>query len=202
MSNLCLSGVLENSKSKGVARLVLIIIADRANDDGTAWPGSEFIASRANISRQNVCRAIRDLIALGEVVVQCRQGDKNCNLYQISDTLITRQSHSETVSPRVAGGLMVRQKQSHGETQSQVSQYDPNKADFIGELKTHPDFQVIDVEKEAAFARRWIAKKKGRRFTKRFFENWLERAIRSKPSPARKGGGVVLESSHGGRVQL
>jgi hypothetical protein len=125
MSNTVLNSVFERSKSKGIARLVLLCLADRANDDGRAWCGATDIATRANIKRYNVTRVVEQLCRLGELAVEYRKGPKCCNIYQIAGSLTLRQSHPETVSPRVGGVLKVSKKCSHGETQTPITPINP-----------------------------------------------------------------------------
>lgn len=53
--------VWENSNTKGSERLVLLALADQANDDGYCWPSFETIAKRANISRRFVIKIMNNL---------------------------------------------------------------------------------------------------------------------------------------------
>jgi hypothetical protein len=48
--------------------------------------------------------------------------------------------------------------------------------ELILEQEANPHFAGLDIRKEADAAARWIARHPGRHFTKRFFENWLEKA--------------------------
>ena len=83
MSNGVLTAVFEGSRSKGVARLVLLAIADRADDEGRAWCGTADIAKRAGISRNHVVRHTKLLNELGELEVGFREGKKNTNQYLV-----------------------------------------------------------------------------------------------------------------------
>jgi hypothetical protein len=72
-----MSLVFEHSRSKGAARLVLLALADVAADDGevTAYRRSySVLARKANVSKEAVRKAIRELDKLGELKV-LRQGD-------------------------------------------------------------------------------------------------------------------------------
>jgi hypothetical protein len=64
------NAVWDHSASTGVARLVLLAIADRASIDGVAWPGQADLVRRANASARSVERAVADLVALGELEVR------------------------------------------------------------------------------------------------------------------------------------
>lgn len=130
MSNLALNAVFERSTSTGIARLVLLAIADRADASGRAWCGSADIAARANIGRNNVPRALRSLGDSGELVLERRAGPKCCNVYRISDTLMAGQPHGEAASPRAAGSLAMSQKRPHGEAQTQGNPRKPGPVRF------------------------------------------------------------------------
>jgi len=75
-----------------VEKMVLLVIADHANDEGTqAWPAQVTIAKKASISVRTVQRAIRSLSEQGYVAVdkhsggsaECRD-DRRPNLYKIN----------------------------------------------------------------------------------------------------------------------
>jgi hypothetical protein len=72
VSNKCLNAVWDHSASKGSARLILLAMADEANDEGllTAYRRSySHLASKANTDPSTVRRAVQQLVALGEVAV-------------------------------------------------------------------------------------------------------------------------------------
>ena len=46
MSNAVLNAVFQHSKAEGVARLVLLSLADRADDSGRAWCGAKDFCTR------------------------------------------------------------------------------------------------------------------------------------------------------------
>lgn len=51
------------------ARAVLMELCDRADDDGMCWPGINYIADGAGLSRRQAIRAIHQLREMGEVVL-------------------------------------------------------------------------------------------------------------------------------------
>src|SRR3990170_5946037 len=42
-------------------KLVLIALADLANDAGLCWPGQEYLAGKCDLSREAICRLLRSL---------------------------------------------------------------------------------------------------------------------------------------------
>jgi DNA-binding transcriptional regulator YhcF (GntR family) len=85
MSIKIMDWVFENSKSQGIERLILLVIADHCNSEGEdAFPRISLIAKRANVSERTVKRRLQDLVELGELEVVKRQGTSS--LYKIITT--------------------------------------------------------------------------------------------------------------------
>lgn len=78
-----LSKVFKESKSTLAARLVLLALADFANDHGECWPAVETIANKAMISERNARLCIRKLEESGELEVRINGARKATNLYRI-----------------------------------------------------------------------------------------------------------------------
>lgn len=98
MSIETMSLVLNHSRAKGTAKVVLLGIANH-DGDGGAWPSIATLMRYANVDRRTVQRSIAELVELGELVVGDQQGgtretrsDRRPNLYTI------------TVSPRPEDG--------------------------------------------------------------------------------------------------
>ncbi len=74
--------VLENSKTKGAQRLILVVIAEHADINGIAWPSVETIARLANCSERFVKATIKKLKS-GELVIERGGGRGRSNRYRI-----------------------------------------------------------------------------------------------------------------------
>jgi Helix-turn-helix domain len=85
MSIFIMSQVWAHSKSTGSARLVLLAIADFADDHGKAYPSVETLAKKAAISERTAQYAIRELVTLGELCVEENAGRRGCNLYGVQN---------------------------------------------------------------------------------------------------------------------
>jgi hypothetical protein len=69
--------VWDGSGADGARLLVLLAIADSANDNGLAWPGIETLMQRARLSRRQVIYHIQALEKSGELYAHRRQGRHN-----------------------------------------------------------------------------------------------------------------------------
>lgn len=88
MSVRVMSWVWEHSKSVGADRLVLLAIADCANDAGRdAYPSMETIARKAAVDKRTAQRSVRDLEALGELEVLTNAGPRGTNRYAVLTSL-------------------------------------------------------------------------------------------------------------------
>jgi len=95
MSIEAVATVLNHSKARGRAKLVLIGIANHLGDQG-AWPSISTLARYANASERSVKRDIQELMNLGELQVNLQSAPMNSqyktNLYWITiDSGVTTQ---------------------------------------------------------------------------------------------------------------
>lgn len=95
MSIKIMTWVWEHSQSGGNSRLVLLSMADNANDTGLCWPSLDGIATRARVSVDTVRRAIRHLVDLGELVIEEQgSGRRNSHYRIICPTTPTERAHT------------------------------------------------------------------------------------------------------------
>lgn len=83
MGFLWVERVLTDSQSRGSARFVLVVLAQRANAEGVCWPALADIATRVALSEKQTRRCVRDLEALGELRIIKRGGGRTPNHYQV-----------------------------------------------------------------------------------------------------------------------
>jgi hypothetical protein len=83
MSVQATSYVIEHSKQKGSALLLLIMIANHAHSDGSnAFPSVETLAKECRMSVRQIIRLVSELEASGELVVE-RSAGRNAHNYAI-----------------------------------------------------------------------------------------------------------------------
>lgn len=83
MSIRVMNRVWENSTACGGELLVLLAIADHADDRGFAWPGIDSLARKSRLTNRHVPRCLKNLAAAGELQVQYNRGPKGTNLYKV-----------------------------------------------------------------------------------------------------------------------
>jgi hypothetical protein len=89
MSVKIMAQVWENAPYEGGALLVLLALADWANDEGLSWPGMARLARKARLEPRQARRIIRQMEADKVLTVQRGGGRSNQNLYQINTDILT-----------------------------------------------------------------------------------------------------------------
>lgn len=102
MSVHVLSWVFQHSEAEASERLVLLVLANFADDKGLSWPGIPRIAREARLSERQVQRCLRNLEKAGSIVTHVngapdnRQPDnRRTNAYRI----VHRGDTSDTSEP-------------------------------------------------------------------------------------------------------
>ena len=154
MSVVQLSRVLKHSRSKGSARLVLIALADVANDEGevTAYARSQkILAQKANVDPGSVRRAIDKLLELEEIeVLRLGDGRKPSDYRIILEEPAIEGAQDE--GPRSAGPGRAGRAPSPGDLPPQGAQdagpitpslpgVDPSPPDTSGESPADDGFE-------------------------------------------------------------
>lgn len=103
------------SDQKGTGLVMMLAIADMARDDGVAWPGITYIATKSRVSRRQAMRVLADLKASGELEVVRQGGGNRANMYRINLPLLySREARDfsdpgafeETDDTDVTGGIL------------------------------------------------------------------------------------------------
>src|ERR1044071_2818882 len=69
--------VFNFSRARGGDLVVLLSLADYANDDGVAFPSISKLAEKSRMSERNVCYALGKLELLGELTRERSSGGNN-----------------------------------------------------------------------------------------------------------------------------
>src|SRR5437763_16906034 len=99
MSFLASNAVWNHSKQKSGRLIVLLKLADFANDQGISGPAVSTLAKYARICERHVQRCLEKLQRDGELKIVHNGGPKGSNLYKICLPLIKREQGDASVSP-------------------------------------------------------------------------------------------------------
>ncbi|MEU5772648.1 helix-turn-helix domain-containing protein [Streptomyces venezuelae] len=75
--------VWARSESRNGARLVMLALADRADDNGCAWPSVDDLAERTKLTPRAVRKGVANLVEIGELKVENGGGRHRVNRYWI-----------------------------------------------------------------------------------------------------------------------
>jgi len=95
-----MSRVWEHSRHKGSELLLLLAIADFADDDGRAYPSIARLATKTRLSKRNVQLVLRRLEESGELAIEQGAGPNGVNVYTVCTG---RLGGGEKIAPRDAG---------------------------------------------------------------------------------------------------
>ena len=101
MSIDAIKAVLADSEATGSARLVLLVLAEHADDDGVCWPSIALIARECRCSKRYVIKMIQRLEAEGEVIVDrsTRPSRYHITVHKVNYSSLNNMNHS---SPKKA----------------------------------------------------------------------------------------------------
>jgi uncharacterized phage protein (TIGR02220 family) len=83
MSISVMTTVWEASKLGGTELLLLLGIADFANQDGVAYPSVATLAKKIRMSERNTHYLLKKLVDSGELEVKRNAGPRGCNLFRV-----------------------------------------------------------------------------------------------------------------------
>jgi hypothetical protein len=91
------SKVWQGSRHKSGNLLVLLALADHADDEGFAWPGIPLVARKARLSQRHTHRCLKQLVTSGEPEILPNRAPSGRTLYKIRlDQLQEENSSSRT----------------------------------------------------------------------------------------------------------
>jgi hypothetical protein len=81
-----MSWVLDHSPYEGKARLIHVVLADHANDEGVCWPRQDQIAARAGCSVEHVRVTVKQMISDGYVeIIAASKGRGSSHRYMLKN---------------------------------------------------------------------------------------------------------------------
>jgi len=104
-----LNAIWEKDYGDPSRKLVMLCLADMANNAGVCWPSMATIAKRCSLTRSPVLRHLKALAEAGHITIthQFKDGSKTSNRYQIMQggssvddtTLVASTTHRTTTEP-------------------------------------------------------------------------------------------------------
>jgi hypothetical protein len=113
------SHVWHHSCLRGTALLLLLALADQANDEGIAWPSVATLANKTRLSDRTVQNLMPSVLATGELeIVRESNGGHNPRVYRVvapAPPERAPKSRGEKTSPRPSAQSGVKPAQARGE---------------------------------------------------------------------------------------
>lgn len=81
--------VWECSQHKGSELLVLLALADFADDEGVCWPSIPTLSKKSRLGQRQTYYIISDLLASGELMMISTGGGRRSNKYQVNLSALT-----------------------------------------------------------------------------------------------------------------
>lgn len=113
--------VLEVSLQRGTRRVVLLMLADRSDDDGISFPGKQLIGKESRISPRQCVNVLHALKEDGEIYIDVGGGCHNSSAYlitigytatQIAEILIKHFKLDAAAAADTAQSIAIRQKEA------------------------------------------------------------------------------------------
>ncbi len=124
--------------------LVLLAIADFADDEGYFWPSIKSLAQKARMTERGVQKIARRLQAMGLVSIRTGTGRRNCNEYTLNLDLLKKgelatpnRVHPEQSSPRT------RKHKPRTSEREKVNDGSPEPSGTISMMMTARASQII-----------------------------------------------------------
>lgn len=103
MSIKTMSRVWESSSLGGTELLLLLAVADFANDGGEAWPSVAALAKKIRMSERNTRYLLKKIEGSGELEILKNRGPRGCNIFRVQ---ILQGANLSGVQPVAVGGAM------------------------------------------------------------------------------------------------
>jgi len=162
MSIEIMNRVWDHSQQQGTKLVLLLALADMANNSGYCWPSLETLQQRARLShRQNVIKAIAEMEEIGEVWVERNRGRNHSNNYivtagmsadELASTLTNNFDYTPTEAIDKANEFLKRSPQTtlskrSPQTQNVVDESHLNQENVVKELHFDEENVVVGLIK-------------------------------------------------------
>ena len=136
--------VWDDSKARGLARLVLLSLATHENQNGISWPSIDRLAEKTQVSRRQVIRIINELEEIQEIAILRSKGGHTSNFYCVLAGL----SDSDQKVARVSLAGFVQSENDDHQYSDKVSPLEHNSSDKVSPLEHNSSDKVSPLETE------------------------------------------------------
>ena len=197
MSIAVMDRVWRNSKASQGKLLILLAIADFANDNGEAWPSIATLAKKSRLKERQTQYALKDLLRSGELKIAKNKGPRGCHLYRITISDSPTEGANTAPVQKMRGAENDTRGALDGTLGVHSTAPEPSvnrhknrrvqqevDSDFIAQQQAF--FPHLSVEQELGKAKAWLSTHPRRRMTRKFFVGWLKRIQAPSATPARE----------------
>jgi len=142
MSIAWMNYVWEHSRQKGTSLLMLLAIADHANDDGLCWPSVARLAHKARTTKRQAQRVIAYLEETGEILVDRGDGRTHTSVYQIKGDIYATKGDIQGQK----GDISAPQKGDIQRVKGDISEERVTSGARKGDIAMSPDPSVTIIE--------------------------------------------------------
>ncbi len=157
MSLVAMNRIWDRSTQTGTPLVILLALADRADEDGICWPGVDWIAQRARLQPRQARNVLRALEESGEIRTINRKGGRyRTNLYIITAgmdeqaiaDLFARRSDIEPLGPNCITKPGNPASQTRQSSVNKPGNFDAETRQFLNETRqssvTNPAIAIAD----------------------------------------------------------
>jgi DNA-binding transcriptional MocR family regulator len=173
------------------AKLVLLALADHADEHGHCWPGIGRIEQRTGLSRSTVIRALAEL-ETGRLIERTRRGSTSNSYNLIGIKVSSLKCHHDissgvTMTPKPSVEPSKKPNKARAQVTAMTEDWQPDGDLIIWALGSFPIFNTEDL-KDATdrFRDHWISKAERRADWRASWRNWIRNdakfAARSRPA--------------------
>lgn len=200
-----LTAVLEMIEPKGPARMVLLVLANHAGQDGECWPSVARIARQAGIVERSVYRSLEELVEGGFLTRTSRADQHRASIYRLTLPAVTLcqgtpDSQSVAPAPQSGGPLPISQGAPDQESPRSIIRSTSKKHQGIAAWRRLPPSETLTptritmATQLGMTAERATAEwdrmadfefRAGRRDVEATWRNWVRTALERQSGPGR-----------------
>jgi hypothetical protein len=160
-----------------VPKIILLKLADIANDSGVCWPSVRLLASSCGVSRRTVQRHLNEFVEQGLLIITERtreNGSQTSNLYNLSMERVT-ECHGEGVTNVTPRTTILNNNKERGLKRKQLvpKTFQPNEKSMEWLKNNYPEKIANAPIETQKFINHYLDKGELRVSWQRSWQNWM-----------------------------